>query len=205
MPVPPRTVLLPALLVLLSAPLTATTVRQFNLAEMTARAQRIYVGTVLTATEGTVAIGGGQLATVTYRLSVAEDLRGQSALVKDMRIAEIRMLGKQRSVRRGNLRSFFPVPDLPMLTVGQEYLLFTTAPGSAGLSTMVGLGQGSFTLYGKGDNRTAVNEVNNVGLFRDMVLPAPGIAAARASGRQASGPIPYAALRAQILNLLATR
>ena len=59
-----------------------------------------------------------------------------------------------------------------MLTVGQTYLVFTTQPSGVGLSTTVGLGQGCFRLYGKGDSQMAVNEVNNAGLFRDMQPPA---------------------------------
>jgi hypothetical protein len=201
----PRIVVLPLLFGLLTAPLTATTVRQFNLAELTSRAQKIYVGTVRSATEGTTVVGGGQVAVVTYQLAVEEDLRGETAMVKGVRVAEIRMLGKQPPVRRGSLRRVSPIPEMPVLAVNQTYLVFTTAPSSAGLSTTVGLGQGSFKVYGKGADQMAVNEINNAGLFRDMVLPAPSIAAARASSPQAGGPIPFAALRAQIISLVGSR
>ena len=57
-------------LVAITTPLGAASVRQFNLAEITQRAAKIYVGTVRTATEGMVEIGGGRLAVVTYRLSI---------------------------------------------------------------------------------------------------------------------------------------
>ncbi len=160
--------ILTAFLVIAAASLSASTVSQFNLAEMSQRAQKIYVGTVRSATEGTIAVGGGQLAVVTYQISVDEDLRGETALVKGERVAEIRMLGKQKTVRIGNIRSVSPVPDMPVLTVGQTYLVFTTQPSGIGLSTTVGLGQGCFRVYGKGDSQMAVNEVNNAGLFRDM-------------------------------------
>ena len=198
----PRLTFLLILCAWLAAPLSATTVRQFNLAELTSRAHKIYVGTVRSATEGTVAIGGGQVAVVTYQLSVEEDLRGETAMVKGVRAAEIRMLGKQKPVQHGNLRRVSPLPDLPVLVVNHTYLVFSTQPSTVGLSTTVGLGQGCFTLYGKGADQMAVNDVNNLGLFRDMALPAPSIAAARSYGPQADGPIPYAALRAQILSLL---
>ena len=195
----------PALFIALSAwitaPLAASTVRQFNLAEMTTRATNIYVGTVRSATEGTVAIGGGRLATVTYQLSVEEDLRGETPLVKGARVAEIRMLGKQASVRRGSLRSVSPLPAMPVMTVGETYLVFATPASAVGLSTTVGLGQGCFRVYGKGEDQMAVNEVNNAGLLRDMVLPGPSILAAARPG----GPLPYGALRTQILNLVRAR
>ena len=93
--------ILAALIVLAVTTLSASTVSQFNLAEMSQRAQKIYVGTVRSATEGTIAVGGGQLAVVTYQLSVDEDLRGETAMVKGERVAEIRMLGKQKSVQVG--------------------------------------------------------------------------------------------------------
>ena len=94
-------------LVAITTPLGAASVRQFNLAEMTQRAAKIYVGTVRTATEGMVEIGGGRLAVVTYRLSVEEDLRGETPEVKGVRVAEFRMLGKQRPLTRGKTGSLF--------------------------------------------------------------------------------------------------
>ena len=100
--------ILAALVVLAVTTLSASTVSQFNLAEMSRRAQKIYVGTVRSATEGTLAVGGGQLAVVTYRLTVDEDLLGETAMVKGERVAEIRMLGKQKAVQVGSLRSVSP-------------------------------------------------------------------------------------------------
>ena len=96
-PFPRMLTILAALVTLAVTSLSASTVSQFNLAEMSRRAQKIYVGTVRSATEGTLAVGGGQLAVVTYRLTVDEDLLGETTMVKGERIAEIRMLGKQKS------------------------------------------------------------------------------------------------------------
>ena len=132
-----------ALVTLAVTSLSASTVLQFNLAEMSRRAQKIYVGTVRSASEGTLAVGGGQLAVVTYVLTVDEDLLGETAMVKGERVAEIRMLGRQKVVQVGNLQSVSPVPDMPVLTLGQPYLVFTTQPSGVGLSTTVGLGQGA--------------------------------------------------------------
>jgi hypothetical protein len=206
---PRRLTILAALVVLAMLAVTslsASTVAQFNLAEISRRAQKIYVGTVRSATEGTLAVGGGQLAVVTYRLTVDEDLLGETALVKDERVAEIRMLGKQKSVQVGGLRSVSPLPDMPVLAVGQTYLVFTTQPSGIGLSTTVGLGQGCFRLYGKGDSQMAVNEVNNAGLFRDMQPAAAAPAAAlRSAAPPEAGPMRFVDLRAQIVNLVGAR
>ena len=205
---PPRMLtILAALVVLAVTTLSASTVAQFNLAEMSRRAQKIYVGTVRSATEGTLAVGGGQLAVVTYQLTVDEDLLGESAMVKGERVAEIRMLGKQKSVQAAGLRSVSPLPVMPVLRVGQTYLVFTTQPSGVGLSTTVGLGQGCFRLYGKGDSQMAVNEVNNAGLFRDMQPPAAAAAGAalRSATPPAPGPMRFVDLRAQIINLVGAR
>ncbi len=112
--------ILAALVVLAVTTLSASTVSQFNLAEMSRRAQKIYVGTVRSATEGTIAVGGGQLAVVTYQLTVDEDLLGETAMVKGERVAEIRMLGKQKSVQVGSMRFVSPLPDMPVLSGGPD-------------------------------------------------------------------------------------
>ena len=204
---PPVLTILAALVTLAVTSLSASTVSQFNLAEMSRRAQKIYVGTVRSAAEGTLAVGGGQLAVVTYRLTVDEDLLGETAMVKGERVAEIRMLGKQKTVQVGSLRSVSPLPDMPVLTVGQTYLVFTTQPSRVGLSTTVGLGQGCFRLSGKGDSQMAVNEVNNAGLFRDMQPPAaaPQAQPCAPRRRRPQGPMRFVDLRAQIINLVGAR
>src|SRR5262245_13099834 len=152
--------------VLLNASLLkADTVKQLNLAEMVQRADKIYRGTVLSIDESTLQAGGGQLPVVIYRLKVDELFRGDIPLVKGVRVVEIRMIGKIKSVRQGNLQFNSPLPKLPQLALGQTYLLLTTRPSAIGLSTTVGLGQGSFQILQRGKQETAVNEVNNVGLF----------------------------------------
>ena len=97
-----------------------------------------------------------------------------------------------------------------MLAVGQTYLVFTTQPSGVGLSTTVGLGQGCFRLYGKGDSQMAVNEVTTPGCSATCSPPAAAAAGAalRRSRRpppQAGGPMRFAELRAQIVNLVGAR
>jgi len=176
--------------------LRADTVQQFNLAEMVQRADKIYRGTVLSAEESTVQAGGGQLPVVIYRLQVDELFRGDVPLVKGVRVVELRMLGKIKSVRQGNLQLNSVLPRLPKLNVGQTYLLLTTRPSAIGLSTTVGLGQGSFQILQRGKQETAVNEVNNVGLFRDMNTQARSLSAQGST--PGSGPIAYSELAQQI-------
>ena len=69
--------------------------------------------------------------------------------------------------RSGSKRSVPLLKGLPQIKVGEAYLFFLTRPGSVGLSTTVGLGQGCFHVVG-GEEGTAVNEFGNAGLFKDM-------------------------------------
>ncbi len=130
------------LCLLASAGSQASTVLQLNLGQLVARAEHIYRGTVLSVSERTVAVGGGQLPVVVYRLRVDESFRGEFTEVKGLRIAEIQTLGKAPMVRRGSVRSAIVLPRMPELEVGRSYLVMMTRPSSIGLSTTVGLGQG---------------------------------------------------------------
>jgi hypothetical protein len=192
---------LAASFVLLSAPaLLADTVKQMNLAEMVQRSDKIYRATVISATPGTVEVGGSQLPIITYRLQVDEVFRGNVPTVKGVKIAEIRTLGKMKPVQHGNARLISALPKMPELSVGKTYLVMTTRPSAIGLSTTVGLGQGSFQIFGRGKSETAVNAVNNRGLFRDMAPP-PSAGARQSLSAAASpqgGSIPYSELARQI-------
>ncbi len=196
-----------AVVLVAAVPAVATTVMQMNLEEMSQRSAQIYRGTVLSATEGTIEAGGGQLPIVTYRLEVEEAFRGDIPVVKGMRIAQIRMLGKSKPVQRGNLLHVSALPRMPELAIGRTYLVFTTQPSAIGLSAIVGLGQGAFRIEQVGKDEVAVNEVNNSGLFRDMTAPsapaARSLAAPAASASLAGGgPISYDELARQIRTAL---
>ncbi len=175
--------ILTALFVIAASSLSASTVSQFNLAEMSQRAQKIYVGTVRSATESTIEVGGGQLAVVTYQISVEEDLRGETALVKGVRVARDSHDGQteNRAHRKYPIRVAGAGHARPDRRPDVSRL-HDASQARIGLSTTVGLGQGCFRLYGKGDSQMAVNEVGNAGLFRDMQPPAAAAAGAAACG-----------------------
>lgn len=198
-----RFVVLAVVSLAVSTSLQASTVMQFNLGEMVQRADRIYRGTVIGVSSGSVAVGGGQLPTVTYRLRVDESFRGDFAAVKGVRIAELRTLGKFAPVQRGVMRSALVLPRMPDLAVGQSYLVMTTRPSAIGLSTTVGLGQGCFRIDQVGKDEIVANEVNNQGLFRDMAPPDAGRAQARIAAAPAAGALSYADLAGRIRGLVA--
>lgn len=177
-----------ALAVLVIGPAYAATVRQMNLEQMAGNAGQIFRGTVLDAREGTVRAGGGNLPTVTYILRVEEAFKGTFEVVKGQKIARIQMIGKLKTAKSGARHSVSPLPELPKLELGHDYLLLTTTPSAIGLSTTVGLAQGAFSVSGKPGQETAVNGADNLGLFAQSRLKT--LAAAPA----ASGPIPYTTL-----------
>lgn len=157
--------LLLGLMLVVVAGLEAATVKKMGLGEMCDRAGSIFRGTVVSASPGTVQAGGGVLRTVDYVIEVAEGFKGSFETKGDKSFARIRMLASQKGIRQGDVGRFSKLPDLPQLEVGGDYLLLATAPGPTGLSTTVGLGQGCFAISGKGDEKTAVNELHNLGLY----------------------------------------
>ena len=167
--------------------LQAATVLQMNLQQMVDRSDKIFRGKVMDVREGTVRAGGTDLSTVTYRIRVDEAFKGTFREVKGLQIAEVTMIGKLKSTSTGTVRHQSPLPGLPELKPGQDYLLLTTRPSAIGLSTTVGLGQGAFTVTGKPGQELAVNENQNLGLFQGINGPSKVLA-------PSEGPLPYASI-----------
>ena len=165
----------------------ASNVLHLTLRDLVARGDRIVRGTVLAADEGTVAAGGGNLPTITYRIRVDEALKGN---VSAGDVIEVRLLGSIKQMTTGALRRATPLRDLPKFSVGRDYLFVLTRPSQIGLSTTVGLGQGLFELRGRPGQELAVNEANNLGLLSGIQGAAP------------SGPVGYASLAKEIRTLL---
>jgi hypothetical protein len=144
----------------------ATMLMHFDLAALTDGADRIFRGTVIDVEQSSIKAGGGELPMVIYRLRVEESLKGEADVVKgDEAYVEIRMVGSIKDeAPRGDLVRFDMFRDVPRLTMGSDYLLFTTRPSSVGLSTTVGLGQGAFSVYSQDKQDWAVNQFDNAGL-----------------------------------------
>ncbi|MBT8098553.1 MAG: hypothetical protein KJO82_02320 [Gammaproteobacteria bacterium] len=180
-----------ASLLILTAQVQATSMLHMDLGELATRADKIFRGTVISVKEGTVETGGGELPAVTYRLRVDELFKGQATEVKgDKALMEIRMIGSLVHSKPGadGVVKLSGFRDVPKLKEGGDYVLFTTAESSIGLSVTVGLGQGAFNVYsvdGARDQFMAVNEFNNAGL-----------------GLNGAGPVEYDKLSAQIHALL---
>jgi hypothetical protein len=161
-------------------------VRHMSLQQMCHAAARIFRGTVLGVTEGTVTVGGSQLPTIVYRLRVDEAFKGSYQLIKGQRIATLQMVQSGKRPQLGPIRRLAMLDGLPQFAEGHDYVILATAPSPIGLSTTVGLKQGAFTVNGKAGQEMAVNGNDNIGL-----------AASAATGVR-RGPIPYASLRDSI-------
>ena len=71
-----------AFALLSSATLNAAIVAQMNLEQMVNASERIFVGKVLGITESRVAMGGGEVPAVTYRIKVSESFKGSFDEIK---------------------------------------------------------------------------------------------------------------------------
>jgi hypothetical protein len=142
----------------------------FNLAEMTRRADKIFRGTVVDFSPASVEAGGGVLPIVIYQIRVDEAFKGEFASKGDVQYIELRMLGSVKDASlRAELKQFSAVPEPPQLSVGHDYLLFTTPESAIGLSTAVGLGQGSFEIFSLDKQEWVKNDFDNAGLYDGAV------------------------------------
>ena len=145
-------------------PADATTVLRLNLEQMVSRAGNIFRATVLDVRGGSIEFGGGKLPTTTYTLRVDESFKG--TFDKPGATVQITVVGsiKRDPVIVGNHERFSVLPDVPRLDIGSDYLLLTTTPSSAGLSTTVGLGQGAFSIFTSNRQELALNAVGNANI-----------------------------------------
>jgi hypothetical protein len=157
-----------AITLLIAAPIVeATTVLRLNLEQMVGRAGNIFRATVVDVRGGSIEIGGGKLPTTTYTLRVEESFKG--SFDKPGATIQITMAGsiKRDPVQVGNTHKFAVLPEVPRLDIGSDYLLMTTTPSRAGLSTAVGLGQGAFSIFLRNRQEVAVNAVDNSNIGTD--------------------------------------
>ena len=125
-------------LVWLTTPLAATTVQRFDLAALTANAERIVVGVCRQAQPQWVR---GQIYTH-YVFSVSQAIKGPAIAQLELHLPGGHLQG---AVTR--------IVGMPIFAPGDEAVLFLTAANSLGHSWPVGLAQGHFAI-----KRSAVNK-----------------------------------------------
>jgi hypothetical protein len=139
---------------LLSGLSLASQVRQVNLEEMTRRAARIFSGRCIQTSVEYDASLGRHITVATFRVRRAvKGVAGDTVTV--------RMLG-------GGAPGDSPA-GVPQYRRGDEVVLFLYGESALGLSSTVGLGQGSFkVLTDKQGRRVALNDAGNRNLLREM-------------------------------------
>ena len=175
-------VVLALALAALSVAAQGAMVARMNLGEMASNAGMIFRGTVLDIEQGSVTAGGAELPMVTYTLRVDDSFKGDFGSGKDTTVVTINMLGSIKSAPAdGATQKVSSFLELPSLKLGHDYVLFMTAPSAIGLSSPVGLGQGSFSIYSEAKQEMAANELDNAGLFQGPVTYAELVAAINAA------------------------
>ena len=143
---------------------SAAMVMKMGLGDLVGNADKVFRGTVLTKEPGTVSLGGSEFSTVAYTVKVDDALKGDFGAKT---VVTLTMLGNlKQDVSTGNVKRVTRLDMNPDLSVGSDYVLFTTAASSAGLSTTVGLGQGLFRIFNNADGGDmTANGLGNQGLF----------------------------------------
>lgn len=145
----------------------ATTLQKLGLNDITERADKIFRGVVTNVEQSSMELGGAQIPVVRYQLRVLDQLKGTADMVKgENAFVEITMVGSIKSVvpRNDGYARFEMFRDIPQLDIGSDYVLFTTPPSRAGLSTMVGLGQGAFNVFSDDKQDMVINQFGNANI-----------------------------------------
>jgi hypothetical protein len=162
----------------------AARVRELGLADMAARADRVFLGQCV---ERVVLEEPGRRPATRYVFRVLAVLKGVDGPVAEFTVAAT-----------PDGRGF---AGLPVFEVGERALLLLYPPGSGGRTSPMGLDQGAFRLALARDGSTlAVNGQGNRELFKDV--PADLLEEHGLSGRS-GGPVGLEALQRLLRGLLA--
>ncbi len=140
-------------LVWLTTPLAATTVQHFDLAALTANAERIVVGVCRQAEAQWVR---GQIYT-RYMFSISQAIKGPAIAQLELHLPGGHLQG---AVTR--------VVGMPIFAPGDEAVLFLTAANALGHAWPVGLAQGHFAIKRNAANKPRVfQELNGLALHTE--------------------------------------
>ena len=166
---PLRSCLTVALLVLLSLPAFATTMRPQNLADLVGLSETIVIGTVEKVTDG---FDDRRIPYTEVTLRVSEHLRGAAGDTLTFRQFG---LTKPRTV--DGRRYLVVTPDgWPTWQERERVMVFLGRPAKqTGLRTTVALAQGKMQVR----DGTLANSSRNAGLFKDLTITARGLSRAQ--------------------------
>jgi hypothetical protein len=165
----------------------------YNLEQMVAEADRIFVGTVIDATEDYISAAGGDLPVTVYTFEVEEVLRGD--------------IGNTLTIQQVGHRADVFGRGMPHYVVGSTVMLFLHADSQHGLTSPVGLDQGAFLVKMDGPRKVSLsNGRGNQGLLErsaqiDALLQTETPETARRL-KAAKGELPYGWFRQLVVTLL---
>jgi hypothetical protein len=159
-----RSLWLAAFVLALSPPAWALTVLQLNLEQLTGLSEKVFVGRCVDVQQEKDA-KGRNVQKVTF--DVIEMLKGDpEAQVTFLQLGLVDgTAGAPGLSLPSDVRVQSLDRDLPHYEVGEESVVFLSAPGGSGLTSPVGLEQGKFAVQSEDGSKTVVNGAGNRGLF----------------------------------------
>lgn len=185
-----RSLWLSVLSLAFSIPAWSITVLQLNLEQLTGLSEKVFDGRCVDIQQETDA-RGRNVQKVTF--DVIEMLKGEPSAQITFR--QIGLVDGGSDIG-GGVKIEGLDRDLPRYQLGEEAVVFLSAPGSSGLTTPVGLEQGKFAVVETDGAKTVVNGAGNRGLFigadKSLKMKAMAVTSTdRALIRTNGGALPY--------------
>lgn len=137
----------------------ATSVKKMNVADLVTHGEKIIAGRVIAVSDG---FDANNLPYTEITVAISETLKGNAK-----GNYKFRQFGLMAPRERDGRMYLGVSPDgFPTFAQGEDVLIFLFKKTSLGFESAAGLMQGKFTVTG----RTLVNDINNMGLFRDVTV-----------------------------------
>jgi hypothetical protein len=157
----PRFVGLWTIIVFLTIPTGATSLKVMNLEDLVGHSQRIFSAVCQSVSSG---FDENNLPYTRYSFRVTDGIHG----VANQQVVVIKQFGLSGPIPLGNgVTRVSRIEGMPGYVPGQEYLLFLNNESRLGFSSPIGLIQGAFRVQGQGTSRTVVNGMRNANLLID--------------------------------------
>ncbi len=157
----PRFLGLWGILLFMTTPSGATSLKVMNLADLVGHSQRIFSAVCQNVSSG---FDENNLPYTRYSFHVTDSLHG----VANQQVVVIKQFGLAEPIQLDNgVTRVSRIEGMPRYVPGQEYLLFLNQECRLGFSSPIGLIQGAFRVRGQGTSRTVVNGMRNANLLID--------------------------------------
>ena len=157
----PRLLGLWAILLFMTIPSGATSLRVMNLEDLVGNSQRIFSAVCQGVSSG---FDENNLPYTSYSFLVTDGIHG----VANQQVVVIKQFGLAEPIQLDNgVTQLSRIEGMPRYLPGQEYLLFLNQDSRLGFSSPIGLLQGAFRVQGRGTSRTVVNGMGNANLLID--------------------------------------